>query len=1238
MYIDPKSDKWLNAVKRYPCLAQYSEPVKKMNRELIGRDQQMRTLLATFERVELSNALLLASPGSGKALDNNTPIPVDDSRGYVRIGDIKAGDITFDEKGLPTRVIGVYPKGYCDSFEVIFEHGERIVCNDEHLWEVCERYSDGTYSEFETLSLAKIMSKGILDGSGRPRLCVPVSRAVKRSMPEDYNADISRYIRRNVVFLPIPDEWLMLSVPDKTTLINDLREATFGSLVTGEGGIVCSEPDVAYSVAALATSNGMRADIEYQESRILVHCSYVREPEAIVSVRRLPEQCQMTCIRVDSPNSLFICGSCHVVTHNTALVQGTMVADDKRIYLEINLSRMIADLNNVDELGDRLKTLFAEASDFSSRSTKSLVLFMDEFHQIVQLSPAAVEALKPLLADSATRGVRVIAATTNREFSEFVEGNQPLVERFSQIRLHEPNKEVVVSILKDMAERYGVANKIVGNALYELIYDVTNRHMTSEAQPRKSIMMLDAMVGWHKFAKRKMNKNLLADVMYEQRNINIAFSVDAAKIRKELDAHVFAQQYATRAVEQRLQLSVAGLGNPTKPQGSFLLCGSTGTGKALSNSTPVPAVSPVDGSLIYINHGDLKVGDVVFDRQGKPTKVLATFKHHDKPMYKITFSDGRTIEAADDHLWAVYTSKLRQKVHEGKSRDPYIMTTQEIFDKGVVRESDDSGRKHMKWFIPMNEAVETSPVDYVVDPYVVGAFIANGCLTDDTLTYSGNDVEVVDKISEKIHALGYRVNPEGNYNWQFLYDDATAAYFGSRWLDTQKYATRFVKTRTLFCDMPELMGVKSVDRRIPKVYMSGSIEQRWALVRGLFDTDGSVTDDDRVRISYSTGSAGLAEDVVQLLYSLGISSTINKWYRSRENDKGEVVKSVEYNVRVKASPEDKIKFFSLSRKRDVAAKAVVIAQSRKRVKKFDMVGIKSIEPIGIQDAQCIYVDNEEHLYQAGQFVVTHNTELTKQLANILFPEGTNALIRLDMTEFANPDSLERFRLELTSAVSVQPYCIILLDEIEKACAPVTRILLSVLDDGRLTDRHGRSVSFLNAYIVLTTNAGNEVYKTIAQYEASDDGSGEFIARYDKLIRRSLVKTTGGSKFPPELLGRIDTIVPFQPLSEATMERIVISKLKELKRRLIDSYGVDMSVGKRVVRYLIQDSLSTDSDSGGARAVMSKLESEVTTNVASFINRFPEIREISVDVKGELASENKLKVSSDAYIVVRGVQD
>ena len=86
-----------------------------------------------------------------------------------------------------------------------------------------------------------------------------------------------------------------------------------------------------------------------------------------------------------------------------------------------------------------------------------------------------------------------------------------------------------------------------------------------------------------------------------------------------------------------------------------------------------------------------------------------------------------------------------------------------------------------------------------------------------------------------------------------------------------------------------------------------------------------------------------------------------------------------------------------------------------------------------------------------------------------------------MTEYSDPESMERFRTELTNRVFERPFCIVLLDEIEKACSEITRLLLQVLDDGRLMDANNREVSFKNAYVIMTTNAGNQVYKSIAAY-------------------------------------------------------------------------------------------------------------------------------------------------------------
>lgn len=299
-----------------------------------------------------------------------------------------------------------------------------------------------------------------------------------------------------------------------------------------------------------------------------------------------------------------------------------------------------------------------------------------------------------------------------------------------------------------------------------------------------------------------------------------------------------------------------------------------------------------------------------------------------------------------------------------------------------------------------------------------------------------------------------------------------------------------------------------------------------------------------------------------------------------------------------------------------------------------MVGITSIEKLPEQEnASCIYVSGEEHLYQAGQFVVTHNTELTKQLARLLLGDDQNHLVRFDMSEFALDESMNLFRSELTQAVSNMGHAVVLFDEVEKASAMVTRLLLQILDDGRLTDDNGRQVSFLNCYIVMTTNAGSEIYDTVAQYNEDNTGSGKELLEKMKEIRRAITKTQGDNRFPPELLGRIDSIVPFQPLSRDTQEEIVHNKLNKVIREVMSKHGVRVYVDDRVLDYLIEDKGDTDAAAGGARAAIAKLTEEVTTEIATFINAHPRQMSIAVDVVGEMRTDNKKLLKSDSYILV-----
>lgn len=907
----------------------------------------------------------------------------------------------------------------------------------------------------------------------------------------------------------------------------------------------------------------------------------------------------------------------------TAVVEGVLEVDTNRQYLEVDLSRMFAESGSDKGMASTLKEFFRQAEEFVKTEGRELVLFMDEFHQLMQYSDASVEGIKPVLAESGARGIRIIAATTNPEFHKYIAPNQPLVQRLQRIDLSPPDEETTIKILEGMAQRYGVADQFVDDQIYRLIYEYSNRYQISDAQPRKSILMLDSMCGWYASEGRRMDRELLADVVMESTGNNVAMRVDGAAIKRNLDKKVLSQDLATTQVARRLQLVVADLHDKTKPLSSLLLTGSTGVGKASTCSTEIPVWS-ADGSVAWKKAGDLVAGDYTFTRRGTPQEVLGVFPQGEREVYRVTLGDGRTLDVSDNHLWAVYPN------HQSRQDGATIYSTKTLLNKGLVSKLN-NGRVGMKYVIPMNEAVEWPERDFGVHPYVMGAAIGAGCLRpshDHAFVLSSADEELVAKVTDLIGGCT-SVKSAHNFGWRFRLDEARREQRG-RWPESTT-VVEYVQIEDLVGGFPEVFNKTSEHKRIPELYTTGSVEQRWELVRGLFDTDGTIgkADGDRYNVSYSTTSKGLAGDVQRLLYSLGVSSTIG--VSVREN-KGRD----EYIVRVKARNADKERFFSLPRKRDIARRAA--GMDKRREKTFDYVGIRSIEKLGYTEPMvCIYVDDDEHLYQAGDFVVTHNTELTKQLAKLIHGDDQRHLIRFDMTEYASEETYMPFRSELTRKVWDLPFSILLFDEIEKAHSMVTRILLQVLDDGRLSDDNDRSVSFLNTYIVLTTNAGSEIYETINQYAPDDQGSGEIMKEYEKLIRRSISETSGDNRFPPELLGRIDAIVPFQPLSLNTQRKILRSKLRDLVMRVRTKHGVDVTMHPRVLAYLADDKADDSSKAGGARAAVGRLTTDVTTEIATFINEFPNEKRIIVEIDGELVSENKRRKDSHAKVVVRALR-
>ncbi|MDT4959227.1 MAG: ATP-dependent Clp protease ATP-binding subunit ClpB, partial [Pseudonocardiales bacterium] len=220
------------------------------------------------------------------------------------------------------------------------------------------------------------------------------------------------------------------------------------------------------------------------------------------------------------------------------------------------------------------------------------------------------------------------------------------------------------------------------------------------------------------------------------------------------------------------------------------------------------------------------------------------------------------------------------------------------------------------------------------------------------------------------------------------------------------------------------------------------------------------------------------------------------------------------------------------------------------------------------------------------------TELARTLAATLFDTEQN-LVRIDMSEYQERHTVSRLvgappgyvgyeeGGQLTEAVRRRPYSVVLLDEIEKAHPDVFNTLLQVLDDGRLTDGQGRTVSFRNTVLIMTSNVGSQYLL---------DGvtpDGEL-----KMEARELVMGELRSRFRPEFLNRVDDIVLFKPLVPNEIERIVDIMLDELRDRLL-ARRISLEVTEAARRFIARQGFDPVY---GARPLRRFIAREVETRI------------------------------------------
>ena len=227
------------------------------------------------------------------------------------------------------------------------------------------------------------------------------------------------------------------------------------------------------------------------------------------------------------------------------------------------------------------------------------------------------------------------------------------------------------------------------------------------------------------------------------------------------------------------------------------------------------------------------------------------------------------------------------------------------------------------------------------------------------------------------------------------------------------------------------------------------------------------------------------------------------------------------------------------------------------------------------------------------------TQLAKSLADYLFDSEEN-MIRLDMSEYMEKFNVSRLigappgyvgfeeGGQLSERVRRKPYCVVLLDEIEKAHPDVYNLLLQVMDEGRLTDSNGRTVSFRNTIVIMTSNVGSR--------ELDEYGSGVGFNTAGKNVavnRKAVLEKAVKKVFPPEFINRVDEQIFFNPLSREDIEKIIDIELKGLRKRvreagfdlkvtagakkLVADVGYDPSYGarplKRAIQRMIEDPVS-----------------------------------------------------------------
>lgn len=376
-------------------------------------------------------------------------------------------------------------------------------------------------------------------------------------------------------------------------------------------------------------------------------------------------------------------------------------------------------------------------------------------------------------------------------------------------------------------------------------------------------------------------------------------------------------------------------------------------GKALDIKTPIPTPEG------FKTMGEMEAGDKVFDERGEICNVLAVseiYQNHE--CYKVRFSDGGEIVADAGHKWYVQDGDKEA-----------ILTTEEI---SVNLKKGNRNR----YAIPVAKPLKLPEKDLPVDAYTLGAWLGDGNSYSAQLTLHEKDAEIAKKIEaaghkviicrENICIRGHDMRIVGKTKSDHCAECSRQFALHHKWKGIRDIQIDpIIAPRVTLYGKLRALGVIG-NKHIPPIYLRASYEQRLELLRGLMDTDGTVSAKGRCEITQK--SKILAENIFELLQTLGLKPTLKTKKAVCANSKTRAESAV-YRINFLAYSDTSV--FHLQRK-------LARQKSREncRVTETERRRIVNVEKVASVPTKCIAVDSPGHLYLAGKnFVPTHNSEI-----------------------------------------------------------------------------------------------------------------------------------------------------------------------------------------------------------------------------------------------------------------------